>query len=173
MNYAVVYISKTGNTAKVARAIRDALPRGGCLAYGAPGEAATRADLIFVGSWTDKGACNEEMAAFLAGLSGKKVALFGTAGFGGSREYFDTVLARMAKVLPADCEMAGGFLCQGRMPQAVKDRYEAMLKAQPLDAQARAMLDNWEAAYPHPDEEDLAAARAFALRIVRESSGEK
>lgn len=88
-------------------------PRGGCLAYGAPGEAATRADLIFAGSWTDKGACNEEMAAFLAGLSGKKVALFGTAGFGGSREYFDTVLARMAKVLPADCEMAGAFCARG------------------------------------------------------------
>ncbi|MBC5580402.1 flavodoxin family protein [Anaerofilum sp. BX8] len=173
MKYAVVYISKTGNTAKVARAIREALPEGSCVAYGAPGEAAARADLIFAGSWTDKGACSGEMAAFLAGLSGKKVALFGTAGFGGSQEYFDTVLARMAKALPADCSMAGGFLCQGRMPQAVKTRYEAMVKAQPMDAQARAMLDNWALAYPHPDEADLEAARAFARRVVRENGGEK
>lgn len=113
MNYAVVYISKTAIRPRWRGPSATLCRGGGCLAYGAPGEAATRADLIFAGSWTDKGACNEEMAAFLAGLSGKKVALFGTAGFGGSREYFDTVLARMAKVLPADCEMAGGFCARG------------------------------------------------------------
>ena len=64
-------------------------------------------------------------------------------------------------------------MCQGRMPQAVKTRYEARVKAQPMDAQARAMLDNWALAYPHPDEADLEAARAFARRVVRENGGEE
>ena len=78
MTYAVVFASQTGNTRRVAEAIRDALPADSCLSFGPPSPAAAGAELLFVGSWADKGDCAPEVAAFLEGLSDQRVALFGT-----------------------------------------------------------------------------------------------
>ena len=95
MKTTVVYESATGNTAAVARAILAALPEEAQGTLCGPDEAAAgEAQLIFAGFWTDKGSCSPAMAQFLAGLHGKRVALFGTAGFGGSQEYFDGLLER-------------------------------------------------------------------------------
>lgn len=43
------------------------------------------AECIFVGFWTDKGTCDDNITAFLNKLENKKVFLFGTAGFGGEQ----------------------------------------------------------------------------------------
>lgn len=171
MKYAVVYVSGTGNTTKVARAIREALPAEDCVAFGAPGEAARQADLIYAGFWTDRGDCCAWMAEFLESLSGKRVALFGTAGFDGSRSYYDTIFARAQKHLPAGNRVVGTYMCPGRMPQSVRDRYDAMLKTDPEDVQAKQMVENWRRAYSHPDQYDLSEARSFARRVLEETSG--
>lgn len=36
MSYAIVYSSRTGNTALLAQALKEALPQGNCLYCGAP-----------------------------------------------------------------------------------------------------------------------------------------
>lgn len=46
-------------------------------------------------------------------------------------------------------------MCQGRMQENVKKRYEAMLENDPADARIKAMLDNYEKALLHPNSEDL------------------
>lgn len=150
MTYAIVYSSKTGNTRLLAETIRDTLPAADCLYFGAPDDAALRADRIYVGFWTDKGTCDADTAAFLARVTTQEVFLFGTAGFGGAPEYFDKILSAARQNLPEGAAVCGSYMCQGKMPMAVRARYEQM-----EDSPRRQMLlDNFDAALSHPDEAD-------------------
>ena len=156
MSYAIVYKSRTGNTELLASAIRDALPQQECIYFGAPDEKALQADIIYVGFWTDKGTCDEDIAGFLKGLTAQKVFLFGTAGFGGAEAYFAQILARVQENLGADTRLVGTYMCQGKMPAAVRVRYEAMEEG----PRRTAMLQNFDRAQSHPDAQDLARLRA-------------
>ena len=157
MGYAVVFSSRTGNTALLAETIRDTLPREDCLYFGPPAPEALAADTIYAGFWTDKGTCDGTMAAFLEGLTDQRVFLFGTAGFGGAAAYFDQILSRVRQHLAPSVQVTGTYMCQGKMPQAVRDRYAAMGDS----PQRTAMLENFDRALAHPDEQDLAKLRAI------------
>lgn len=165
MKIAIIYQSATGNTKLVAEAIREAL--GDRVVYCGGPKDGLDADLYFVGSWTDKGTCCGEIAGFLASLAGKKVACFGTAGFGGAPEYFQALSSRMKANLPASCDVAEEtFFCQGKMPMAVRDRYVSMLTTHPDDQKLAVSVQNFDAALSHPDKDDLAHAQAWAKAIA-------
>ena len=153
MSYSIVYSSHTGNTALLAQTIRDTLPASDCVYFGAPDAKALAADTIYAGFWTDKGTCDEQVAQFLQSLSGQKVFLFGTAGFGGAPAYFEQILNRVRENLPETTELIGSYMCQGKMPAAVRARYEAM-EDNPRRA---AMIENFDRALSHPDAQDLDA----------------
>lgn len=132
---------------------------------------ASEADVIFVGFWCDKGSCSPAVQHFLQGLAGKRVFLFGTCGFGESDEYFAQILERVRTYLPADAQFIGGAMCQGKMGMGVKRRYEGMLEKDPENAQARMLIDNWNKAQSHPNEDDvsrIAAAAKEALEGIAE-----
>ena len=151
MSYAIVYSSRTGNTAQLAQAIKEAFPQEDCLYFGQPDAKALAAQTIYVGFWTDKGTCDEPTAEFLKTLTNQKVFLFGTAGFGGSSAYFEQILDRVQQNLGQEVEVIGRYMCQGKMPQAVRDRYASM-----EDSPRRtSMLENFDKALSHPDEQDL------------------
>lgn len=78
----------------LADTLHDCLPQEGCDYFGIPDPAAMEADTLYVGFWTDKGNADESTSDFLKQLHGKNIFLFGTAGFGGSKEYFDKILKR-------------------------------------------------------------------------------
>lgn len=129
------------------------------------------ADVVFVGFWCDKGSCSPAVQHFLQGLAGKRVFLFGTCGFGESDEYFAQILDRVRAYLPADAQCIGGAMCQGKMGVGVKRRYEGMLEKDPENAQARMLIDNWNKAQSHPNEDDfsrIAAAAKEALEGIAE-----
>ena len=151
MSYAIVYSSRTGNTKALADAIREVLPPEDCCYFGAPDVAALAAQRLYIGFWTEKGSCAGDTAAFLAQLTNQEVFLFGTAGFGGSAEYFEQIAHRVETLLPAGVTVLGHHLCQGRMPMTVRQRYAAM-EDSPRRTQ---MLENFDAALSHPDAEDL------------------
>ena len=151
MSYAIVYSSRTGNTKALADAIREVLPPEDCCYFGPPDAAALAAQRLYIGFWTDKGTCDGDTAAFLAQLSNQEVFLFGTAGFGGSAEYFEQIAHRVETLLPAGVTVLGHHLCQGRIPMTVRQRYAAM-EDSPRRTQ---MLENFDAALSHPDAEDL------------------
>ena len=157
MTYAVIYASATGNTKMLAEEIRKRLGKKECVCFGTVEEAGTavRADIIFAGFWTDKGDCSEELGRFLAGLHDRKVFLFGTAGFGGAQSYFDQILERVKGHLAADNEVVGTYMCQGKMPQSVRKRYEGMMEQNPGDQRIKGMIENFDRAVQHPDEADL------------------
>ena len=156
MSYAIVYSSPTGNTAMLARTIREALPQADCGYFGEPDARALSAGRIYVGFWTDKGTCDEQTARFLERLTDQQVFLFGTAGFGGEAAYFDQILGRVKEKLGPEVQIIGTYMCQGKMPPAVRRRYEAM-----EDSPRRtAMLENFDKAVSHPDAQDLARLKA-------------
>ena len=155
MKTSIVYSSKTGNTRQLADAIAATLPENDILYTGAPCEAALAADRLFIGFWTDKGSCSSEISAFLKTVKNKQVFLFGTAGFGGDAAYFDKVLSAVKKNLDGSNTLLGSYMCQGRMPQSVRDRYVKM-KASPVPIpNVDSMIENFDRAASHPDAEDL------------------
>ena len=132
---------------------------------------ASEVDVVFVGFWCDKGSCSPAVQHFFQGLVGKRVFLFGTCGFGESDEYFAQILDRVRAYLPADAQCIGGAMCQGKMGMGVKRRYEGMLEKDPENAQARMLIDNWNKAQSHPNEDDfsrIAAAAKEALEGIAE-----
>ena len=145
MSYAIVFSSKTGNTGLLADTLHSCLPQAECCYFGNPNPAAMEADTLYVGFWTD----------FLKQLRGKQVFLFGTAGFGGSEEYFNKILKTVQKDLHSSNTVIGSFMCQGKMPMSVRQRYENM-KKQPLHLpNLDAMIENFDKALSHPDADDL------------------
>ena len=94
-------------------------------------------------------------------LHSSRVFLFGTAGFGGSEEYFSRILERVVSHLPSDNTVAGSYMCQGKMPMTVRKRYEAMLEQSPEDEKMKAMIDNFDRALSHPDSADLEKLRSM------------
>ena len=159
MTYAIIYSSKTGNTRLLAETLRDTLPTADCLYFGEPNDEALRAERIYVGFWTDKGTCDADTAAFLARVTTQEVFLFGTAGFGGAPEYFDKILSAARQNLPDGVTVCGSYMCQGKMPMAVRARYEQMEDS----PRRQMMIENFDAALSHPDTADLAHLRDAVL----------
>ncbi|MEG0878251.1 MAG: flavodoxin family protein [Oscillospiraceae bacterium] len=153
MKYSIVYTSQTGNTAMLAQHLKESMSKSSLLYYGSPNVCAQEADMLFVGFWTDKGSCDEPASEFLKELHGKKVFLFGTAGFGGSEEYFDQILARVKANLDSSNTVVGSYMCQGKMPPSVGKRYEEMQREQPQKAQK--LMENFNQALSHPSQADL------------------
>ena len=76
-------------------------------------------------------------------------------GFGGSEEYFNKILKAVQKDLHSSNTVIGSFMCQGKMPMSVRQRYENM-KKQPLHLpNLDAMIENFDKALSHPDADDL------------------
>ena len=159
MSYSIVYSSKTGNTALLAQNLRGYLGEESCLYFGPPSAQALEAQRIYVGFWTDKGTCNEETAQFLATLTGHEVFLFGTAGFGGEAAYFAKILTMVKEEIPEGVPVIGEYMCQGKMPDTVRRRYEQMEDS----PRKQIMLDNFDRALAHPNREDLENLKQAAL----------
>ena len=153
MKYAIVYSSRTGNTELLAQRLRDSLPTEDCLYLGPPSEEALAAEKLYVGFWTDKGTCDESIAAFLRSITHQQVFLFGTAGFGGAPAYFEKILTAVKENISETATVTGSYMCQGKMPVSVRKRYESMEES----AGRQAMLDNFDRALSHPDEQDFSA----------------
>lgn len=137
-----------------------------CIYYGNPNDRALEADIIFVGFWTDKGNCNKEIAQFLQSIENKNIALFGTAGFGGDEKYFNQIVKRVSNYIPKSNQIVKIFMCQGKMPMSVKNRYESILKQNPNDEHIKGMIENFEKASSHPDNNDIKAVKNFVKSLV-------
>lgn len=154
MKYAVAFSSLTGNTRLLAEEIRKKMGEE-CIYFGEPCLQALEADTLYVGFWTDKGNCDKKTEEFLRKVHGKKICLFGTAGFGKEEAYFDRILEAVKGNIPQDNLVEKGFMCQGKMPLSVRKRYETMLEENPQDERMKMLIENFDMALSHPDEKDL------------------
>ena len=161
--YSIIFSSLTGNTKKLAETIRAVLPAEDCDYFGAPETAELHSGMLYVGFWTDKGNADSAALELLSKLRDKKIFLFGTAGFGGSAAYFQKILDHVKQSVDPSNTVVGEYMCQGKMPQSVRDRYMKM-KAQPEHpANIDALIENFDRALSHPDEDDLERLRKIIL----------
>lgn len=171
LDYLVVYDSETGNTKKIATEIFAALPgMSKDLINLHERTDFPEARIYFVGFCVHRGTCSLEIGSFLSGLSGKSVALFGTCGAGNSPEYYKEIASSVRIWLEDDNHYLGSFICQGKMPLAIRQKYEAMLNT-PKDCDCRKIrqhLQNFDEAMIHPTRSDLENASVFAIKCIEE-----
>ena len=155
MKSIIIYDSLTGNTEELAETIKEKLID----AYYEKIsdkliEEVPEGDIYYVGTPIIKGMCTEKIRCLLEKLENKKVFLFATAGFGGSKEYFDTLEERIKTIIPKSTKIMGTFFCQGKMKNQVKDKYLQLIREHPEDKNLQVSLQNFEQAKMHPDEKD-------------------
>ena len=200
--YSIVFSSRTGNTAELAEAVREALPEGTCEYFGSVNgavgggfdsdgnrdrsecsmtngsnksgfggsddrdyagagcgctDSATPAsETLFVGFWTNQGVADQAAQKLLEQLKGRKIFLFGTAGFGGSEAYFQAILDKTKALIGDSNTVIGTYMCQGKMPLSVRERYVKMKEQPNHMPNIDAMIENFDKALSHPDADDLA-----------------
>ena len=154
-SYSIVYSSTTGNTKLLADAIYGHLPEAKCCYFGPTDAGAVDSEMVYVGFWTNQGTADEKTLSFLKNIKGKKVFLFGTAGFN-DEAYFKQIIEKVKQAVTTDNDVVGAFMCQGKMRMSVRERYVS-LKEQGAMPNADEMIANFDKALSHPDEADVAA----------------
>ena len=173
MKTQVLYKSRTGNTEKLAKAIFEAIP--GKNKDIAPFQGQTdynMGDLYFIGFWTDRGSASMDVLDYLGSLQGKRIALFGTCGMGQSPEYYKKIEENIRVFIEDDNEYLGAYICQGKMPMSVREKYVSMKNPQ-NEKQMDAMIRNFDMAMLHPDEKDLQGAQKFVKDIFEKIEKEE
>lgn len=172
MRYKVVFTSRTGNTERLARAVYDAIDDPNKdIERLSEGTSPLEADTYFIGFWVDRGSCSPEVMDFLDSLSGKNVILFGTCGTGQDEIYYNKLTRTVSGLIPAGNRYLGTYLCQGKMPMSVRERFEAMLEVKGKEQMAHYLIRNFDEALLHPDEHDLACAKGFVQQMLRKCGG--
>jgi len=147
MSNAIVYLSATGNTKMLADTIAETV--GDVVYNGKPDDAAKAADTIYVGFWTQAFSCPKPIADFLGSLDGKKVFLFGTAGYGNTDEFFANIINSAKENIPASCELIGSYMCMGKVSE---NKMKAIAEDQEKFNSMKAMLDESQS---HPNAADI------------------
>ena len=162
MNIAIIYSSKTGNTKTIAEAIKEELQDKNIVYFGNATEELPIADIYIIGSWTDKGNATNDIIEVIKKIKNKKIAYFGTAGYGGSEEYFKKLFERVRINIDSSNEILGYFYCQGKMPMQVRTRYEQMIIQSPENINLKSAIENFDKALSHPNDEDINNVKKWA-----------
>ena len=154
MTESIIYDSLSGNTESLAKEIKsikknayyekindkliEELPE-----YG----------IYYIGSPIIKGMCTDKIKRLLQKIENKKIFLFITTGYKGE-DYYELLTRRILEIIPKSNQILGIFLCQGKMQDAVKERYIKLIQEHPEDKNLKVSLENFEQAKTHPDEND-------------------
>lgn len=166
--YIVLYSSRTGNTKQIAEAISSALPaETPCLLVDdAPTDLAGY-DCLFIGFWVDRGTADPQMQQFLGNLKHPSVALFATLGADPQSQHAAESLRNAAALRPCQNPLVNSFICQGKVdPQLIEQMKKMFPAGHPhaVDEKREALHQE---AQQHPNEADLAAAKAFAVETIK------
>ena len=155
MTCSIVYSSKTGNTKLLAETVKSVLVSEVINYYGPLNDKALDADRIYLGFWTFMGICDKDTQAFIKKLTKQQVVLFGTAGLGYSRDYFDKIIQRTRNLFPERVRFFASFMCQGKMPIEAKLQLEQMRNKTQDIAKFDRLITNFENGMEHPNKSDL------------------
>jgi flavodoxin len=161
----VTYFSRTGNTRKIAEAIHGALD--GTKEILPMDKAADLSPygLVFIGFPVQSHSVPYKVEEFLKAVPpGKKIALFSTHGsLPGMRLSREAI--EYATILVSKAKLLGTFSCRGKVSMQALD----VLSKSP---EHEAWADMAATASTHPDEHDVADARAFATWIATRNAHE-
>lgn len=154
MTEAIIYDSLSGNTESLAKEIKSIKKN----AYYEKIndkliEELPEYDIYYIGSPIIKGMCTDKIKRLLQKIENKKIFLFITTGYKGE-DYYKSLTRRILEIIPKSNQILGISLCQGKMQDAVKERYIKLIQEHPEDKNLKVSLENFEQAKPHPDEND-------------------
>lgn len=164
MKVLVAYVSQTGNTEKVARAIYGELPTEKAIKPLAETGTLDGFDFAFIGFPIQQFGIPQEVRTFLTDHAvGKRIAVFMTHA---AEEGSDSVAGYCAQVrqATAGAEVAGVFDCQGELPIHVKNY---LLNSGNLEYRAWAEGDSSQG---QPNAARLERARVFAREIMAQAN---
>jgi len=169
MEYKVIYSSKTGNTEKIAQEIFYALPGNSKdIVYLSDNTVLDDTDTYFIGFHIQNGTCSQEVMQLLLDIEDKNVALFGTCGSGDINDYYHKIEQRISVFLSDSNHYLGCFLCQGKMPRKVRNKFEDMLGSNKDQETVKQMIQMFDEGLIHPDRQDLKNAAAFSKDIIQQ-----
>lgn len=162
MKTLIVYSSLTGNTKKVAAAIKAAFGEEADMLPVEEQPPADGYDLVAVGFWVDRGTADQKARDYISGLGHKKVALFATLGAYPDSEHARQSMASAVALLNDSNQFIGSFICQGKVDPQLVEQFKNLPAGHP-HAMTPERAARHEEAAKHPDEADLAnAKRVFA-----------
>lgn len=167
MNIVIIYSSNTGNTKTVAETIKMNLKNESIVYFGKVTEEIPEADIYFIGSWTNKGNASDDIIHFIKKIKNKKIAYFGTAGYGGSESYYKTLFERIKANIDSSNQILGYFYCQGKMPMQIREKYVKMITENSDDVNLKVNIENFDEALTHPDNVDLENVKKWAQNMLK------
>jgi flavodoxin len=151
----IVYSSLTGNTRKVAEAVKEVFGDEADILPVEDNPVADGYDLIAVGFWVDRGTADKKAQDYLTGLRNKKVALFATLGAYPDSEHAQKSMANARALLNGSNQFTGSFICQGKVDPKLVEQFQNLPEGHPHAMSPERAARHREAA-KHPDEADLA-----------------
>jgi len=156
MKALIVYSSQTGNTEKLAEAIKKQLT---CeIEVFAINEAPEPDgyDLVFLGFWLQAGKPDPKSAEYLTKIGKTKLFLFATHGAATGSTHAANAMASAISLAPS-AEIVGTFSCQGEVSQNFLDK--ARLKNPPPP-----WIEDAKTANGHPDSYDI----GFLVEVLQD-----
>lgn len=163
-SYSIIFSSPTGNTRLLADAIRDALPEENCNYFGVCENADTQSDILFIGFWTDKGTADKATLDLLEKLKIKGFS-FRNGGLRRRRGVLQRNPRKYKKSISGSNITVGEYMCQGKMPQTVRERYIKMKSLPNPVPNLDMLIENFDRALSHPDENDLKRLRLSVEKL--------
>ena len=166
MSVLVTYSSLTGNTEKLAKGIYEGLgEREKSLLPMKEVKDLSAYDTVLAGYWVDRGGPNEEAAAFLKSLEGKKVGVFATLAFWPDTEHGFRAIMAGEELVKEKNHVIGRFICQGRLDPKVLKVFETFPDDNPHKPTPE-KRKRYRISENHPSAADIAcAAEMFRERI--------
>lgn len=158
MKRAIVYSSKTGNTKKVAEAIFDCLDGVKALYDVREAPEPNEFDWLILGFWVNRGLPEKEMINYMEQIRNKNISIFMTLGAYPDSTHAKKVMAEVSSLLAVHNQVAGQFICQGKIDPALTERLYRLPKDHPhyMD---EGRIERHKEAAKHPDSDDLARAQ--------------
>jgi flavodoxin len=168
----IVYSSLTGNTRKVAEAVKEVFGDEADLFPVEEKPLSDGYDLVAVGFWVDRGTADKKAQDYMTGLRNKKVALFATLGAYPDSEHARKSMANARALLDASNQFTSSFICQGKIDPKLVEQFKNLPEGHPHAMTPERAARHREAA-KHPDGADLAQAKTVFAEIrqkLREGS---
>ncbi|MFI3251911.1 MAG: flavodoxin family protein [bacterium] len=129
----IMYSSISGNTKKLAELINDKINAEYC---GKIKE--VNSDTVYVGFWTTKNSCSDDVKRLLESLNDKKVFLFGTCGYNNTDEFYNEILTNVKANINSSNTIIGEFVCQAKVSE---QKMKALQETNPNFDSMKPLLD--------------------------------
>lgn len=166
MKIAIIYSTITGNTKKVAEGILEVMPKGTEIFNVEENPKWEEYDLLILGYWVDRGLADTKMRDYMNKIQGKNLGVFGTLGEKDNTDYSRGIQNKVEESLSKSNKVLANFICQGKIDPKFITKWLEILDKNPNDEKARDIVEEFNKASVHPNEEDIKNAQVVFKNML-------